>query len=295
MTDFDIKNCKICPRECGADRMRAPGFCGAGGNMTVAKIMLHKWEEPCISGNDPARGSGAVFFGGCPLRCVFCQNKDISRKTEGMKEYSPKELSDEIRRLEEAGAYNINFVSPTQYIPQIIEALDIYKPEIPVVFNTGGYEKRETVEKLRGYADIFLTDFKYGSPDFAKKYSSAPDYPEKAAEALCVMLEIAGKPRFSKDGMMKSGVIVRHLILPGGRHDSEMALETVAKTVPAGDVVLSLMSQYTPDFAPAEMKEICRRITTFEYETVREKALALGFSGYSQDVLSANRKYTPKF
>lgn len=290
-----MTRCTVCPRECGADRTAGRGFCGADDKMRVAKIMLHKWEEPCISGNDTERGSGAVFFCGCPLKCVFCQNKAISRNAENMREYSPEALAEEIRRLEDAGAYNINFVSPTHYIPQIIETLEIYKPKIPVVFNTGGYEKAESVEALRGYADIFLTDFKYGSEEFGKKYSASPDYTVKATEALKVMVTALGKPEFSPDGMMKSGVIVRHLILPGGRHDSVKALKKVAETVNPESVVLSLMSQYTPDFAPENMREIRRRITSFEYETVRNYALELGFSGYSQDTGSATKKYTPDF
>lgn len=292
---FDMKKCTVCPRECGADRTAAAGVCGAGSAMRIAKIMLHRWEEPCISGNGRDGGSGAVFFGGCPLKCVFCQNKAISRGTSGMEEYSPRRLSDVIKKLEEDGAYNINFVSPTQYIPQIIETLDIYKPSIPVVFNTGGYEKPETVAALRGYADIFLTDFKYGKKETAKKYSAAPDYVEAAVSALPEMVACAGKPDFSEDGMMKRGVIIRHLILPGERHDSIAALELIARTVSADDVVLSLMSQYTPDFAPEEYKNLHRRVTTFEYESVRERALSLGFSGYSQDTDSAVKSYTPEF
>lgn len=300
MEKFNLSHCTVCPRECGADRNIGVGICGAGAEISISKIMLHHWEEPCISGNDAtggsaAGGSGAVFFAGCPLKCVFCQNKAISRNSEKSEAYSPRRLADEIKRLEENGAFNINFVSPTHYIPQIIETLDIYKPAIPVIFNTGGYEKAESIEALRGYADIFLTDFKYGSVEFGKKYSCAPDYAENAAKALSVMLSVAGKSVFSSDGMMKKGVIIRHLILPGGRHDSIKALETVAGTVPPADVILSLMSQYTPDFAPPEMRELRRRITTFEYESVRNAALELGFSGYSQDVSSAKASYTPDF
>lgn len=295
MQKFDLSRCTVCPRSCGADRTVGCGVCGAGVKMCVAKVMLHKWEEPCISGNDKKRGSGAVFFGGCPLKCVFCQNKAISRSTKGLKEYSPRELAEILRRLEDEGAYNINFVSPTQYIPQIIETLDIYRPKIPVIFNTGGYEKAETVEALRGYADIFLTDFKYGTNETGKKYSAVTDYTDRAAEALAAMVSVAGKTEFSSDGMMKKGVIVRHLILPGERGDSIKALQKAAQTVSPEDVVLSLMSQYTPDFAPEGLFSLKRRITTFEYETVRDTALSLGFSGYSQNTESAKSLYTPDF
>lgn len=292
---FDLTRCRICPRQCGADRRRTCGVCGADATVRVAKVMLHHWEEPCISGNDKSRGSGAVFFGGCPLKCVFCQNAPISRGTVPMEEYTPEKLSRVIRRLENEGAYNINLVSPTQYLPQIIEALDLYKPKIPVVFNTGGYERPRAIEKLRGYADIFLTDFKYGSADTARRYSAAPDYTDYAKKALAAMVSVAGKPQFSSDGMMKSGVIVRHLILPGERHDSIAALNMISQTVDTDDVLLSLMSQYTPDFAPKEIRNLNRRITTFEYETVRSAALSLGFSGYSQDAASAVKAYTPDF
>lgn len=296
MEKFDLSHCTVCPRECKADRYSSVGACGAGAVLSVSKIMIHHWEEPCISGKDnSARGSGAVFFGGCPLKCVFCQNKAISRNTAKTEEYTPHRLAEELKKLEEAGAYNINFVSPTHFIPQIIETLDIYKPKIPIIFNTGGYEKAESVEALRGYADIFLTDFKYGTPEFGKKYSAAADYYETAAKSLYVMLSVAGKPEFSVDGMLNRGVVVRHLILPGGRHDSVAALEKVAETVPATDVILSLMSQFTPDFVPPEIKELRRKITTFEYEYVRNAALKMGFSGYSQDIASVGAAYTPDF
>lgn len=292
---FDLTKCRVCPRKCSADRTRGLGACGADSKIRIAKIMLHRWEEPCISGTDEKRGSGAVFFGGCPLKCVFCQNKAISRSTAEMKAYTPKELSLEFRHLEEMGAYNINLVSPTQYIPQIKEALSLYRPTVPVIFNTGGYELREAVEALRGYADIFLTDFKYGTNEAGKKYSAVSDYTTVAKEALSAMVSVVGEPRFSEDGMLLSGVIVRHLILPGERRDSIKALSEVANTVPSNSVILSLMRQYTPDFAPDMIPSLKRRITTFEYDTVCAEAISLGFSGYSQDADSAKSQYTPDF
>lgn len=290
----ELENCRICPRLCGINRYISKGACGEGADIRIAKIMIHKWEEPCISGSDEKRGSGAVFFSGCPLKCVFCQNKDISRGGKG-EIYTPHELADRMKSLEDSGAYNINLVSPTHFIPQIKRALDIYHPSIPIVFNTGGWERAETTASLKGYADIFLTDFKYGSNDTAKAYSACGEYLETAKSALREMVKITGKPEFDNDGMLMRGTIVRHLILPGGRRDSVKALEAVAKTVDPKNVLLSLMSQYTPDFAPESIPALRRRITTFEYEYVRDAAIKLGFEGYSQDISSARRAYTPNF
>ncbi len=294
MKNFNTQGCTLCPRECKADRTKNRGFCGEGQDMRISKIMLHRWEEPCISGSDPKRGSGAVFFSGCPLHCVYCQNRDISSGGAG-KTYTPKELSEIFKRLESEGAYNINFVTPTHFTDKIIEALDIYKPNLPIVFNTSSYEKEETIAALSGYADIFLADLKYSSEEIAKKYSSAPDYPEVALRAIQKMVEITGKPQFDSDGMMKKGVIVRLLVLPGQRKDAVLSLERLKEAVGCEDVILSLMSQYTPEFAPPDYKELCRRTTTFEYEYVRDRALELGFFGYGQDRQSAKAAYTPNF
>lgn len=294
MSTFDLSRCTLCPRNCGADRYNTAGACGEGAEMRIAKTMLHRWEEPCISGSDPDRGSGAIFFSGCPLKCVFCQNKAISRGGVG-EIYSPSRLADEMRRLESDGAYNINLVSPTHFYPQIISALDIYRPALPIVVNTGGWEKPETISSLRGCADIFLTDFKYGTDDTAKAYSACAEYAETATAALKEMVKLTGAPVFDDDGMLRRGTIVRHLILPGCRKDSAAALERIYEAVGSKDIVLSLMSQYTPDFAPPNISALRRRITTFEYEYVRDAALSMGFSGYSQDISSAKSSYTPDF
>ena len=268
-----------------ADRTEKSGFCGEGDTMRISKIMLHRWEEPCISGTDPQRGSGAVFFSGCSLHCLYCQGKL----------YSPKDLAREIKALEDNGAYNINFVTPTHFIPMIIESLDLYRPNIPTVFNTSGYEKEDAVLSLRGYADIFLTDMKYGAEENAKKYSAAPDYPSVALRAIEKMVQITGKAQFDSDGMMKRGVIVRHLVLPGGRRDSVAALKALKESVGSENIILSLMSQYTPEFYSGEYKELRRRTTTFEYEYVRDCALEMGFCGFGQDRQSAVSAYTPEF
>ena len=294
---FNLRSCTVCPRECGVNRYEKRGYCGEGADIRVSKIMLHHFEEPIISGkSDDTRGSGTIFFSGCPLHCVYCQNNAISHGGKG-EIMSAKTLADEMLRLEDMGAYNINLVSPTHFIPQIIDTLDIVKPKlsIPIVFNTGGYEKVDTIAALDGYADIFLTDFKYGTHELAIKYSAAPDYPSVAAAALSEMFRITGAPAFDSQGMLKRGTILRHLVLPGGRHDSVEALKIVSKTVPADKIILSLMRQYTPDFAPDSIKELKRKITTFEYNYVLKEALSLGFNGFSQDTASATTIYTPDF
>ena len=282
--------CTGCPRRCGADREAGEtGLCGAGREMRVAKVMLHPFEEPCFG-----ERSGAVFFTGCPLRCVYCQNKPLSRCEIAGEAYSPGQLSEVLLRLQRDGADNIDLISPTQYAEQITEALRTARPQlcVPVIWNTGGYETEETVRAAARYADIFLTDMKYGTQALAEAYSAAADYPDRAIEALKAMVEETGAPVWQGDRLTR-GVVVRHLVLPGGRHDSIEALSRIAGAVDPKTVVLSLLRQYTPDFAPAGMRPLNRRVTTFEYESVREAALALGFSGFGQDAASADKVYTP--
>ncbi len=295
-----LNRCTICPRMCGADRCKSPGYCGATDKVEIARVMLHHWEEPCISGTDKTRGSGAVFFTHCPLGCAYCQNRDISRRTSVGTVYTTEELAKVFLKLQKDGAYNINLVSPTQYTPHIMDAVRSARScglALPVVWNTGGYELPETVSALRGIVDIFLTDFKYASPDAASLYSFAKDYPFYAAESLAKMYEITGKYEFDESGMMKRGVIIRHLILPGYRADSAAVLEKIAAVVPVSDVRLSLMAQYTPEFLADDEKfaKIRRRITSFEYQSVLDKAVRLGFDGYSQERTSATKKFTPEF
>ena len=227
--------CTLCPRECGADRERGLGFCREGAQARVSKIMLHHWEEPCISGGEGDAGSGAVFFSGCSLMCVYCQNRAISRGGAG-EIMSPRRLADEFLTLRDLGALNINLVTPTHFADRIREALDLVKDGlgIPVVWNTSGYEKPETVASLEGYVDVFLTDFKYCSGELAKKYSSAPDYEKFASASLAEMVKITGSPTF-RDGLLKRGTVVRHLVLPGAYRDSLAVLDRVYKI--AGDGV----------------------------------------------------------
>lgn len=285
------EKCTLCPRRCEANRRIGVGLCGGAERPTVAKIMRHYWEEPCISGS---RGSAAVFFSGCALGCVYCQNREISRGGVG-EEYDVPSLAALFRQLGESGAHNINLVTPSHYAVPVKQALLLASPDVPVVYNIGGYELSETVREYMDTADVFLTDFKYGTPETAEKYSGAPDYPETAVSALREMYRIVGDPVFDGDGLMKSGIVLRHLVLPGSRRDSVKALELAASAVPPDKVVLSLMRQYTPDFAPREMKNLCRRVTTFEYEYVLDAARELGYSGYSQDAASSSVKYTPEF
>lgn len=287
-----MKNCAICPRKCGADRSASPGYCSQTETMSVSKVMLHRWEEPCISGRG---GSGAVFFNGCPLKCVFCQNKKISRGGSGEK-ISPERLCDIILALQDEGADNINFVSPTHFTDGVIEALSLAKGRlhVPVVWNTSGYELEETVELLREYVDVFLSDFKYFSPDISKRYSRAPDYFERALPALEKMVEISGSPTF-ENGLLKRGVIVRHLVLPSCYRDSIRILEVLAEKIETDRFLLSLMSQYTPEFLDPGYPELDRRLTTFEYEKVLSRAEELGFRGYMQEKSSATSAFTPDF
>ncbi len=315
-----LNPCTLCPRTCGVNRYTNVGYCGAGEMVEVSKIMLHQWEEPCISGcpsdtgcgtgnptergKSPTRGSGAVFFTHCPLGCIYCQNRHISGRHAKGETLTAHTLARRFLALQEMGAYNLNLVTPTHYTPQIIEAVRLARTHgmtLPVVWNTGGYERPETIALLRGTVDIFLTDVKYSSPAIAKAFSHAPDYPETALRALHTMVDMVGTPAYDEKGMMTRGVIVRHLVLPGCREDSVAVLREIAAAVSPKDVVLSLMSQYTPEFftlpedVSPEVKKLGRRITSFEYDYVANEAIRLGFDGYFQERTSASSRYTPEF
>lgn len=298
--------CNLCPRKCNTDRNNHTGWCKTGDKLKIAKTMLHMWEEPCLTTQqtDAAtsytipkkQGSGAIFFCGCPLKCVYCQNRDISHEGNGQ-EYTVEELANEMLKLQKMGACNINLVTPTHFSDKIRKSLDLIKSElkIPVVYNTSGYELTSEIEKMAGYVDIFLTDIKYFSSEHSQKYSKARDYYKIAKSALSAMLRIAPECIYSKDGIMKKGVIVRHLVLPNLRKDSIAILEDLKSSFDISSFKLSLMAQYTPEFCQEEYKELKRKITTFEYESVVNKAVELGFDGYIQDKSSSSVKYTPKF
>lgn len=292
------EKCFLCPRECGADRINTMGYCNAPKEIMLARAALHHFEEPVISGE---RGSGTIFFCGCNLGCVFCQNGSISRNFRNEKiiaePVGEEKLAEIMFSLRDMGAHNINLVTPTHYSDAVANVLTKIKGSlgIPVVYNCGGYEKAESLRSLRGLVDIYMPDFKYFSKDISEKYSHAPDYAERAVEALAEMYSQVGDVVTGDDGMMKKGILLRHLVLPGCRHDSVKVLETVAKTVPPKKILVSIMSQYTPDFAPKEMKELCRRVTSFEYDYVLSEADKMGFEGFSQERDSSKSSYTPDF
>ena len=283
--------CNACPRHCGA--VRPSGFCRAPKEFLVSRASLHMFEEPPISGT---RGSGTVFFGGCNLGCVYCQNKAISRGGRG-EIMSESELERAVFSLCEQGAHNINFVTPGHYALSLARFLEKIKHRVfvPIVYNCGGYESVETLKELDGLVDIYLPDFKYFSEELSARYSHAPNYFEVASAALSEMHR--QQPKVISDcGLLARGVVVRHLVLPGCRKDSLRVIEEIARLVPTDSVLLSLMSQYTPDFVDREKyPELGRRVTSFEYESVVKRAIELGFDGFFQDRASASAKYTPEF
>ncbi len=287
--------CNMCPRQCGVDRDSGQmGFCHTPEDFLVSRIALHRWEEPPISGKN---GSGAIFFGGCNLRCVFCQNKAINTGERGQL-INEARLEKQIFRLVEEGAHNINLVTPTHYTHHLAAFLGKIKSRlpVPVVWNCGGYESVEALRTLDGLVDIYLPDFKYHSSALAEKYSHAADYPDTALAAVLEMFRQRGAARFDNDGMLQSGVVVRHLVLPGQRHDSMAVLRTLASNLPVSDIRLSLMSQFTPDFVDKNAyPELARRVTTMEYNSVLALADSLGFEGYRQARSSAVKTYTPDF
>ena len=297
-TSFDIPSrCALCPRRCGADRAAGQaGYCGAAGTLKVARAALHFWEEPCISGT---RGSGTVFFSGCALKCCYCQNYPISAQCFG-KEITVERLAGIFLELQRQGAHNINLVTPGQWQPWIIAALDKARADglrLPIVCNTGGYETAESVARWQGYIDIWLADLKYVSPALSAQLSAAPDYFAVAKTAVEAMMAQAGRPVCDAEGMMRRGVILRHLALPGHIDDSFAVLDQMAAWNDAdpGCFVPSLMSQYTP-FYKAKEAGIGRRITTYEYRRVVNYAVDKGLAaGYMQQRSSAKEEYTPAF
>lgn len=284
-------HCTLCPRRCGVDRTRGQlGFCKMPGQIHAARAGVHYWEEPVISGSF---GSGAVFFSGCTLKCAFCQNYDISQENFG-KPMTSAELRAAFERLIDEGVQNVNLVTPTHFLPDILPALEPKLP-VPVVYNCGGYESVETLRQLEGKIDVYLPDFKYSDNALAKKLSSAPDYFETASAAILEMYRQVGKPVL-EDDEMKRGVLVRHLVLPGCVDNSLGVLDWVAEHFRSGDILFSLMSQYVPMGRAAEMPPFDRRITELEYDSVLSYMMLLGIEdGYTQDFSSAERGYTPSF
>lgn len=285
-----MDGCILCPRQCGVDRAERVGYCGSGSLPKVARAAKHHWEEPCISGTE---GSGTVFFSGCTLGCVFCQNREISRGGTG-REVTIEHLADIFKRLEGQGVHNLNLVTPTHFTPQILQALELAKPTVPIVMNCGGYERVETLRQWEGKVQVYLPDLKYFSTELSAKYSAAPDYFAVASKAILEMHR--QQPQLIWEGdLLKRGLIIRHLVLPGCMKDSLQILDFLDKNLPKDGFLLSLMSQFTPTEACRTYPEINRRVTTYEYRKIADRAAELGFSGFAQDRRSAKEEYTPPF
>lgn len=289
-----MSKCILCPRLCQADRSVTTGYCGVTDWLRVARAALHFWEEPCISGEE---GSGAVFFSGCNLRCVYCQNYKIAHAEQG-KEISAERLKEIFLELQDQKANNINLVTATHYVPQIIEALKKAKEQglcIPVVYNCGGYESIETLKQLEGFVDIYLPDFKYMDPERAKKYSHAEDYPQKAMAAIAEMVRQQPEARFDERGLMKCGVIVRHLMLPGGIKDSKAVIKYLYETY-QNRIFISMMNQYTPLPQVEAYPEINRKLRKKEYDRLVDYAISIGVeNGFVQEGDTAKESFIPDF
>lgn len=283
--------CNTCPRRCNFDRDENVGACGVTSEYKVARAALHHWEEPCISGS---RGSGTVFFSGCAMKCVYCQNYEISKNTFG-KVISEERLIEIFKELEEKQAHNINLVNPTHYSLQLFETLRKYKPSVPVVWNTGGYDRVETLRQSEGTVDVFLTDIKYADDSVALKYSGVKNYFNTATSAVLEMHRQVGENVFDEDGIMQKGLIVRHLVLPGNVSQAFRVMDWVKANLPS-DTVISLMSQYTPCARAAEYPTINRKLSEREYDLVLNYALKLDFENvFIQEHESSSTEFIPEF
>ena len=288
---FDAAHCTLCPRRCGADREKGVGLCHCGTEIRIARAALHPWEEPCISGR---HGSGTVFFSGCALGCVFCQNRKISRQAVG-KAVTVTQLAEIFLKLQDHRAHNINLVTGSHYTPWIVQALELAKPKlhIPVVWNCGGYEKPETLRRLEGKVQVYLPDLKYGLSEPARKYSGAADYFDWAKRAILEMFRQTGPYRM-ENGLLKQGVLIRHLLLPGELENTRRVIDWVAESFRPGEVLFSLMSQYTPQ--PGAEGKLARKVTKAEYRAAERYMADCGIAdGFTQERTSAKEEYTPDF
>ena len=285
--------CNLCPRRCGAlrDETQGLGRCRMPSVPVAARAALHHWEEPPISGS---RGSGTIFFSGCSLGCVFCQNQKISHRDFG-KAVSLDRLVQICDELIAQGAHNINFVNPTHFTHAVRALLTRHPLPVPVVWNSGGYDRVETLRALEGLVDVYLPDLKYLDPDTAGRYSAAPDYPEAAAAAIREMVRQTGPCRFDGDGLLRRGTVIRHLILPGQVGQAKAVMDWVAREFPRGTVLFSLMSQYTPWGDLSACPELNRRLRPGEMRAAREYMENLGLDGFTQERTSAREEYTPPF
>ena len=284
-----IPACRLCPRDCGVPRgEKGSGVCRRGSEMRVARAALHFWEEPPISGS---RGSGTVFFTGCTLGCVFCQNGQISHGPVEGRKVTPQELSDLFFDLIAQGAHNINLVTPTHFVPQIRQALLWRKLPVPVVYNTSGYERVETLRSLEGLVDIYLPDYKYDDPALAQALSQAADYPAVARAAIGEMVRQVGAPVYGEDGMMKRGALIRHLVLPGHTRNSLACLQRIQQEFPG--IPVSLMAQYTPCGSLEDFPELQRPLTAREQAKVEDALFDLGLEGFTQERRAKGTRYIP--
>lgn len=283
--------CNLCPRGCNVDRAKETGHCGATDEILLARASVHLWEEPPISGTN---GSGTVFFSGCNLGCVYCQNYEISHMVKG-KAVSEGRLDEIFRELENKGVHNINLVNPTHYAHKIRQLLMAEKPSVPVVYNSSGYERVSTLKSLEGLVDIYLPDLKYINPERSEKYSDAADYFDFASRAVIEMKRQCSENIFDSDGIMQKGMIIRHLVLPQNTNQSIKILEWIKDNL-GTDTLISLMSQYTPHGQADKYKELTRKITAREYEKVVSAAEEMGFTTiFTQDYASASENFIPDF
>lgn len=291
MLGGEALKCSICPRNCNADRSQTVGICSVGERIKVARAAPHFWEEPCLSGE---KGSGTVFFSGCNLRCVYCQNYGISHEAFG-KEVTQTQLMKIFDNLLEQGVHNLNLVTPTHFVPMIAKALAEYNSPVPVVYNSSGYEKTETLKMLEGLVDIYLPDLKYFDSAPAKKYSGAADYFDFASKAVLEMHRQVGNIELDSSGLAKKGLIIRHMVLPGNISQAVKVFEWVSENLPE-ETYISVMRQYTPYGEAKEMPPINRRLSSREYSLVKQKILALGFENcYFQSSESATESFIPNF
>lgn len=293
----ELSDCTLCPRECHVDRNAGEtGYCGQAATLMAARAALHFWEEPCLSGTN---GSGAVFFSGCNLRCVYCQNHEIAHGFSG-REITASRLSDIFLELQEKGAHNVNLVTPTHFVPQIITALEAAKKQglsIPVIYNSSAYEKTDTLKKLDDLVDIYLPDLKYFDSTWSGRYSHASDYFDIAAAAIAEMVRQTGAPIFADgvDSLMKKGVIVRHLLLPGCEKDARRILRYLHDTY-KDTIYISIMNQYTPLPQVENIPRLNRRISSREYEKIIDYAISIGIeNGFIQEGETASESFIPAF
>lgn len=291
----ELINCKLCPRNCGVNRLKNRiGFCGANGYIKIAKVSLHKWEEPCISGT---KGSGTIFFSNCNLKCIFCQNHTISSDNFG-KEITIERLSNIFLEQQEKGAHNINLVSPIHYIPQIKAALYTAKIKglkLPIIFNTNSYANIQSIKSLNGYIDVYLPDLKYFSNKYAIKYSNAPNYFKYASQNIKEMIKQVGKVTLDKNGIITKGVIIRHLMLPGLLFDTKKIMDYIKNNF-SDSVYISLMNQYTPMYKANKFSELNRKLNPKHYNSMINYCLSIGLNnGFIQDSGTSSEKFVPDF